>query len=81
MPQRGLCLTCKNEATCTYPKSAWIIRCEEFEESASPPAEADIAPPDEEEWSCAGLCTSCFDRETCTYPKPQGGVWHCDEYR
>jgi len=28
-----------------------------------------------------GLCKSCANRETCTFPKPEGGVWHCEEYR
>jgi len=28
-----------------------------------------------------GLCVNCEDRETCVYPKPDGGVWHCEEYR
>ena len=28
-----------------------------------------------------GLCKNCENRETCTFPRPEGGVWHCDEYR
>ena len=28
-----------------------------------------------------GLCSHCENREFCTYPKPEGGVWHCDEYK
>ena len=28
-----------------------------------------------------GLCSLCEDCPTCTYPKPEGGVWHCEEYR
>ncbi|MEI9476493.1 MAG: hypothetical protein WCO26_07950 [Deltaproteobacteria bacterium] len=28
-----------------------------------------------------GLCTICEDHGVCTYPKPEGGVWHCEEYR
>jgi len=28
-----------------------------------------------------GLCKNCENRETCTFPKPEGGVWHCEEYR
>ena len=31
--------------------------------------------------SVKGLCGLCEDRSTCTYPKPEGGVWHCEEYR
>jgi hypothetical protein len=28
-----------------------------------------------------GLCSICEDREVCTFLKPEGGVWHCEEYR
>ncbi len=28
-----------------------------------------------------GLCSLCEECATCTYPKPEGGVWHCEEYR
>ncbi|MFZ2145772.1 MAG: hypothetical protein WAV28_01025 [Sedimentisphaerales bacterium] len=28
-----------------------------------------------------GLCSDCEGRQTCTFPKPEGGIWHCEEYR
>ncbi|MHC4505741.1 MAG: hypothetical protein ACYTFI_20745, partial [Planctomycetota bacterium] len=28
-----------------------------------------------------GLCGNCEERRSCTFPKPEGGVWHCEEYR
>lgn len=28
-----------------------------------------------------GLCVNCENRETCNFPKPEGGVWHCEEYK
>jgi len=28
-----------------------------------------------------GLCINCENRSTCKYIKPNGGVWHCEEYR
>lgn len=28
-----------------------------------------------------GLCINCENRNTCKYIKPNGGVWHCEEYR
>jgi len=28
-----------------------------------------------------GLCRTCERRDTCTYPKPEGGVWHCEEFK
>lgn len=27
------------------------------------------------------LCWNCQNHETCTYPKPEGGVWHCKDYK
>ena len=28
-----------------------------------------------------GLCMDCENVRTCVFPKPEGGVWHCEEYR
>lgn len=28
-----------------------------------------------------GLCINCENRNTCKYIKPDGGVWHCEEYK
>jgi len=28
-----------------------------------------------------GLCINCENRNTCKFIKPNGGVWHCEEYR
>jgi len=28
-----------------------------------------------------GLCSTCESSETCTFQKPEGGVWHCEEYK
>jgi len=28
-----------------------------------------------------GLCSICENRPACAFPKPEGGVWHCEEYR
>ena len=28
-----------------------------------------------------GLCSNCEERRSCTFPKPEGGIWHCEEYR
>jgi hypothetical protein len=28
-----------------------------------------------------GLCSTCENSETCTFQKPEGGVWHCEEYK
>jgi hypothetical protein len=28
-----------------------------------------------------GLCMNCDHRFECRLPRPEGGVWHCEEYR
>jgi hypothetical protein len=28
-----------------------------------------------------GLCINCDNRKVCTHTKPEGGIWHCEEYR
>jgi hypothetical protein len=28
-----------------------------------------------------GLCMNCDNRFECRLPRPEGGVWHCEEYR
>jgi hypothetical protein len=83
---RDLCSTCKHAAACggrSTPERP-IFFCEEFEVSgpAAPspperPAESSPAAPGDYK----GLCMNCEDRGTCTIPKPEGGVWHCEEYR
>ncbi len=40
------------------------------------------SPGDEDDFArYKGLCGNCEDRRGCTFPKPEGGVWHCEEYR
>ena len=94
--RRQICLLCKNDATCIYPRNSGrpVTECAEFEgyflsrpESADNPRTA----PDNGAGlarqlhnDCGpflGLCVNCEDRETCIYPKPEGGVWRCEEYR
>ena len=29
----------------------------------------------------AGLCVNCDQRLVCRYDRPEGGVWHCEDYR
>mgnify|MGYP001566844193 CR=1 FL=1 len=94
--QRGLCSTCRNDPTCTYPRDAGrpVLQCQEFEGYVMTPPRTtgrDISPSTnlwvrsaaEEKYTgkYMGLCRSCENRGTCTFPKPEGGVWHCEEYR
>jgi hypothetical protein len=91
---RGLCLSCRNAPTCTFlrnPDEA-VLECDEFDgfesvirspKSIPPRSMMDFTSnPGKKDFNGAkGLCSLCEDRKTCTYPKPEGGVWHCEEYR
>jgi hypothetical protein len=93
MKYRGLCSTCKNAPGCTFPRDSQkpVLNCEEFEVDTCPSVEttreeksASSAPvdvEDEDSNKFIGLCSNCDNRRTCVFPKPEGGVWHCEEYR
>ncbi len=85
---RDLCSTCNHAPTCGNRNAANkpIFYCEEFYNyipvavkkplvSATVPIETI----DSDKYK--GLCSNCIDRETCLFPKPDGGIWHCEEYR
>lgn len=92
----GLCKTCKNNGNCTYRSAENdgqpILYCEEAEPiegvqeriiPVSPPVKREILayPETPENADHRSLCFNCENRQNCTYPKPEGGVWHCQEYR
>ena len=92
----GLCSCCNSFKTCTYAKDPQrpILQCEEFDGIVPPSLkmvpQGKITPEGSGKTSdlgmsdlnsYRGLCSLCEDRATCTYPKPEGGVWHCEEYR
>jgi hypothetical protein len=88
-PYRDLCSTCNHAKACggrSTPEHP-IFFCEEFEAfvPAMSPESAPAAPARPTEGHIAsahtGLCMNCDNAETCTSPKPEGGVWHCEEYR
>ena len=86
---RDLCSNCDNGDACcgrTRPTRP-IFFCEEFvvfgAEPASEPDRSAEAKP-RKAWSAnghIGLCVNCENAKTCVLPKPEGGVWHCEEYR
>lgn len=93
---RGLCSACRNDPTCTYPRDPGrpVVQCLDFEGYVAAPPKAtggNGSRPDnsrvrstmEEKYSgkYMGLCRNCENRGTCTFSKPEGGVWHCEEYR
>ncbi len=89
----GLCSSCNAFKDCTYPRDPKrpILECEEFDGAqpslitASPlkvaPKEKSVGSGLDEPDRYGGLCKICENRTACTYPKPEGGVWHCEEYR
>jgi hypothetical protein len=88
----GLCMSCKNASSCTFPRDPTkpAFYCEEFEiQTPVPiiplekeqPSAAGPAAIDKDSDRLVGLCFDCEARHTCTFPKSEGGVWHCEEYR
>ncbi len=89
----GLCRDCLNAPECTFPRdpNRPVWQCEEFTgiecgpekiscEGPLPRGKAPILEGKETgEW--IGLCKNCDHRKACAFPKPEGGVWHCDEYK
>jgi hypothetical protein len=92
----GLCSCCSLAPTCTYPRESGrpVLQCDEFD-GISPPLQQmmkGVENPSVNRFSgptpytqrlgiATGLCAYCESLSTCTYPKPEGGVWHCEEYR
>ena len=89
----GLCSTCRNALACTFPRdpNKPVFYCEDFEiEKTSSiktlgkkqlPATGPAAAKDKDSTKFIGLCSDCENRRTCAFPKPEGGIWHCEEYR
>ena len=83
---RGLCSTCNHGAGCHQGSTpAWpVFYCEEFDAhvtvQTSPVVERKPIPTPANARDI-GLCVNCENRSACTHPKPEGGVWHCEEYR
>jgi hypothetical protein len=91
----GICSNCRHAHGCTYQKGPkhTVCECEEFEVEAGGPARLSGLdavpsgsfsvddPADDDLARYKGLCGNCEERAVCTFPKPEGGVWHCEEYR
>jgi hypothetical protein len=90
---RSLCSNCRNAADCTFQKKCPkpSLYCEEFEVDISPSAKivgkekplptALVDTEDEDSGRFIGLCINCDNRKNCDFPMPEGGVWHCEEYK
>ncbi len=89
----GLCMSCRNASSCTFPRNPAkpAFYCEEFEietkvsiippENDQPLATDSLAAKDKDSPALIGLCSDCEGCQNCTFPRPEGGVWHCEEYR
>jgi hypothetical protein len=82
----GLCLNCRVAATCMYvrQRGGAVWHCDEYQEGGAEPVASlveEVRPEPKVEARAMGLCANCDVRDTCTLPRPQGGVWHCEEYR
>lgn len=81
---RDLCCTCDHARACSSVGTADrpVFFCEEFSAAArrdqrvGPAAGADVNRP-----VPLGLCGDCDHRNACQAARPEGGVWHCEEYR
>ena len=88
---KGLCATCRNEPTCTFPRSpsAPVTQCEEFADDApraaraadgSISARAHEPGPGAAQAREMGLCSNCANLATCTFPLAARGVLYCEEH-
>ena len=92
----GVCLCCKAVSACTYAKDPRrpALQCEDFEgyeprrgatvmtnslAANDPKWGFDVEKRDSRKHK--GLCSICEDYDSCILSKPEGGVWHCEEYR
>ncbi len=91
---KGLCLYCKFSSECTFPRDQEkpVYHCEEFDDDISEDQRLSVnkymqgvidslydSP--EPSPKALGLCCICENWDNCSFPKPEGGVWHCEEYK
>lgn len=86
---RDLCSNCEHAAEHAgrgRPRRP-IFFCEEFEVLGAvqvpEPDRAEAEPPVDTPRADRplGLCANCDLVDSCRLPRPEGGVWHCEEYR
>jgi hypothetical protein len=92
----GLCSYCKSAPICTFTRdpNRPVCECDEFGAFTYAPVRVPSqkkiplkrfsknASTNEDPFHLhKGLCSQCEGRTNCIYPKPEGGVWHCEEFR
>ena len=90
----GICSTCNDGKICVSKKTrrgpVWF--CEQFDDYVAVKElyETAYQPTDSQDRSgiraddslrFKGLCINCENRQGCNYLKPNGGIWHCQEYK
>ncbi len=89
---QGICLSCIFHPECSLrrDKAAPVWFCESFECTEREPCKDEQVDlnhcrkdvnPEICDTSLKGLCMNCENRASCSYPRPEGGVWHCSEYK
>ena len=88
-----LCRTCAHGPACALRsgRRGPVLHCAEYEEGAPSkgnPVAQDCDESDDplgvdmaDGIDRGGLCADCENRANCCFPKPEGGIWHCEEYR
>jgi len=80
---RDICSTCDSSPSC--PGIGTVDRpvfyCEEFTASHEAKRSRYLLAVEEERPVPLGLCADCDCRSTCHAARPDGGIWHCVEYR
>lgn len=94
--RRGLCTTCERAAACRHKIEPMkpVLQCEEHTgiesrlATATHPKASSASPVSVVGEAASagrrrplGLCGNCDLLKTCTFTKPEGGIWHCAEYR
>ena len=80
---RDICSTCDSSPGCPsigtvdHP----VFHCEEFTTSQQAQRSRYLLSAEAERPVPLGLCADCDCRSTCQAARPDGGVWHCVEYR
>ncbi len=92
----GICATCIHADGCAYVEAADSPKtfCEQFESDIvstlsatdlsnlrSMPARLKKESEAIRQAKTLGLCVNCAQVDTCVFPRPEGGIWHCEEYR
>lgn len=91
----SLCGTCRYSPDCAFHEDHkfTVFHCEEFQFEEVPlrkveerigvaaNAGADDSSVRTGNSRYRGLCTDCENHASCVFVKPEGGVWHCEEYR